>query len=256
MRSWKLGIQLYTLRNETLEDFPGTLRKVAELGFEGVEFSHLGFMGMEPGELKPLLDELGLEAIGAHPGFARVRDHLDEEIANIKAVGGRYLATSLFDPALRHNEHTYRTNFRIIAEAAARSREEGIVFCFHNHEFECTETVDGQPALDALLEYGREFGLQAELDACWLRYGGKEPLAYIRKYKDRLPLLHFKDMVWTEDRKADTVELGKGIMNLRAIADEAAGTGLEWLIYEQDHCRIPPLESAAESMKWLRDNLL
>lgn len=257
MRSWKLGIQLYTLRNETLEDFPGTLRKVAELGFEGVEFSHLGFVGMKPEELKPLLDELGLEAIGAHIGsIEMVRDHLDEQIANIKAVGGQYLATSLFDPTLRHNEYTYRENFRIIAEAARRCRKEGIVFCFHNHEFELTETVDGQPALDALMEYAAEDGLQVELDVCWLQYGGKEPIEYMRKYKDRLPLLHFKDMVWTEDRKADTVELGKGIMDLKAIAHEVDHSPISWLIYEQDYCQIPPIESMTESMKWLKDNLI
>jgi len=257
MRSWKLGIQLYTLRNETIEDFPGTLRKVAEQGFEGVEFSHLGFLGMQPEELKPLLDELGLKAIGAHIGsIDKVRDHIDEEIANIKAVGGRYLATSLFDPTLRHNEYTYKQNFRIIAEAAKRCREQGIAFCFHNHEFELTEHVGGKPALDALMDYALETGLQVELDACWLYYGGKDPLAYIRKYKDSLPLLHYKDMRWADDGKADTVELGRGVMDLKAIAAEVNDSKVEWLIYEQDHCRIPPLASMSESMAWLKANLL
>lgn len=254
MRSWKIGIQLYTIRGETSKDFVGALRKVAEAGFEGVEFA--GYGGLEAERMKALLDELGLQAIGSHVGIDRLTRSLDEEIAYVKAIGGRYLICPHLGNEYRKDDETWRETFAKLESIGRRCAEQEIVFCYHNHDFELRERVGGQPALDAMAAAVPAQSLQFELDACWVHHAGCSPTGYIAKYKGRLPLVHFKDMRKTEEGKAQTVELGQGEVDLPAIEKAAAAAGVEWLIYEQDECQNPPFTAMANSMDWLKRNVL
>ena len=87
MRRMNIGLQMYT-RDETAQDFRGTLRKVAELGYEGVEFAGYGDIPAE--EMKTLLQELGLKAIGSHVGLHLLRADLQKEIDYLKTIGAKY----------------------------------------------------------------------------------------------------------------------------------------------------------------------
>ena len=69
-----VALQLYTVRDVATEDFVGTLGQVADMGYEGVEFA--GTYGMAAGELKKLIDDLGLRAAGAHVGKPELTDDL------------------------------------------------------------------------------------------------------------------------------------------------------------------------------------
>lgn len=243
----QLGLQLYTVRDHLEKDFEGTLRKVAELGYKGVEFA--GYFGRTPGEVLEILKETGLTVIGAHTPYERLRNALEEEIAYNKAIGNRYL---IF-PYLAEDERDRWTevieDLKVIGKRCA---DAGLVLLYHNHEFELTETLDGQPVLDAIYERVDKELIQVELDSCWVSYAGFDPLEYISKYSGRIPLLHLKDMVKKEDGAAETVELGRGIVNLKAIADAAVKDQVEWIIVEQDYCAKDSLDSIAESIEWVK----
>lgn len=245
----QIGIQLYTLRDETSKDFVGTLRKVAAEGFQGVEFA--GYGGMEASKLLELLNELGLKAIGSHVGFGRLKEALDAEIAFNKAIGSTYIVCPYMGESDRGER--WPETFRQLEEIGRKCAEQGVTFCYHNHAFELEEKIGDETSLDAMFRSVPADALQVELDACWVHFAGYDPVAYIDKYKGKLPLVHFKDVSRTAEGKPLTVELGQGEVNLPAIAEAAGKAGVEWLIYEQDFTQNPPLVAMANSMRWLKE---
>ncbi|MDO3409505.1 sugar phosphate isomerase/epimerase [Saccharibacillus sp. CPCC 101409] len=242
----KVGLQLYTVREEMEKDFRGTLEKVAGLGYKGVEFHT--FFGRPAEEVKSLLDELGLKALGTHTGYKQLLEHLDEEIAYNKQIGN----DKLIVPYMQEEDRNWEEVFANLQELGRRAREQGAVLLYHNHDFEMTEQVDGKPVFDAMYDAVPAEDLQVEMDTCWVYYGGYDPVEYIRKYTGRLPIIHLKDMTRDADGKAITAELGVGEVDLKAIADAAVEAGVEWIVVEQDYCAGgKPLESIATSMQWI-----
>ncbi|MDF2720041.1 MAG: sugar phosphate isomerase [Paenibacillus sp.] len=254
MSSWKIGVQMYTLREETSKDFVGALRKVAEEGFAGVEFA--GYGGMEADKLKALLDELGLQAIGSHVGIGRLREALDEEIAFNKTIGSSYIVCPGLGKEYRDSEEAWRNTFGLLEEIGRKCAEQGIAFGYHNHAFELEERVGGETALDALFGTAPADAVKVELDSAWVYAAGYDPVSYIGKFAGRIPLVHFKDLRKTEEGKWLTVELGSGEVDLLAIAKAADNAGTEWLIYEQDNTQNAPFVALANSMKWIKENRL
>jgi len=243
----KVGLQLYTVRDYLERDFEGTLRKVAELGYQGVEFA--GFYGRTPEQVKAILDETGLVALGAHTPYERLLHALDEEIAFNKAIGNRYLAMPYLAEEDRGRWGEVIEDLKVIGQRCA---EEGMVLFYHNHDFELTQKLRDKPVLDAIFSEVSEELLKVELDSCWVYFAGFDPLEYIAKYSGRMPLLHWKDLVKKADGSPETVELGKGEVNVQDIADAAIQAGAEWLVVEQDYCANDSLKSIETSMEFIR----
>lgn len=246
-----IGLQLYTVREALEHDFAGTLRKISELGYRGVEFA--GFFGQTAEQVKQLLSENSLTAIGAHTPYDRLLHHLDEEIAFNKAIGNRYLVMPYLAEGDRNRWDEVIADLAVIGQ---RCHEEGMILCYHNHEFELTQRLGDITVLDAIYDSVAASLLQVELDTCWVSFAGYDPLEYISKYSGRLPLLHLKDMVKKEDGTPETVELGRGIIPVKSIADTAVANHVEWIIVEQDYCAGNALDSIAVSMDWVRRNLI
>lgn len=243
----QVGLQLYTVREEMEKDFRGTLEKVAALGYKGVEFHT--FFGRGAEEVKSILDELGLTALGTHTAYAQLLEHLDAEIAYNKQIG----TNTLIVPYLAEEDRQWDNVFANLKDLGERTRKQGAVLAYHNHDFEMTEEVDGKPVFDAMYDAVPAEDLQVEMDTCWVHYGGYDPVEYINRYKGRLPIIHLKDMTRDADGKAITAELGVGEVNLAAIADAAIEAGVEWIVVEQDYCAGgQPLESIATSMEWIK----
>ncbi|AHV97223.1 sugar phosphate isomerase/epimerase family protein [Paenibacillus sabinae] len=245
----KIGLQLYTLREELEQDFEGTLRKVAALGYSGVEFFH--YFGRSEGEVKALLEETGLIAIGAHRPYDVLLENADAEMDYIRKIGSNYLIVPYLSEEQRSDWSRIAANLRILGEKA---KQQGVVLLYHNHDFELRESSGGQTAFDYLYSEVLPELLQVEMDTCWVQYGGYDPVEYIGKYAGRLPLIHLKDMKRREDGSAETVVLGEGEVDLTSILKAAEQAGTEWAIVEQDYCSRPALESVAASLEWLKPN--
>lgn len=244
----KLGLQLYTVREQLEQDFEGTLRKIAEMGYKGVEFAD--FYGRTPEQILDILKETGLSVVGAHRPYVRLRDALDEEIEYNKAIGNRYVIVPYLGEDDRNRWDEIIADLKVIGQRCA---ENDLVLCYHNHEFELQIMYGEQPVLDTIYEQVDPALLQVELDTCWVSYAGFDPVEYITKYSGRLPLVHLKDMITKEDGTAETVELGKGEIAIQAIADAAIANDVEWLIVEQDYCSGDPIQSIAVSMDWIHE---
>ncbi|WP_442602934.1 sugar phosphate isomerase/epimerase family protein [Paenibacillus sp. KN14-4R] len=253
MSGYKIGLQLYTVRDAAEQDFEGTLREVARLGYQGVEFA--GYGGLSADQLKTLLDELKLEVVGTHVSYERMLEELDDEIAYNQTLGNRYLIVPYMVGEKRSDADAWKIIYTNLQEIGAKCAEQGMVLCYHNHDFELLADVDGALALDAMFAAVPASDLQVELDTCWVYVAGQDPVAYMKKYEGRLPLVHFKDMRRLENGDVQTVELGLGEVPLQPIANTAEQIGVKWLVVEQDECQKPSLESIANSMQWIREHL-
>ncbi len=239
-----IALQLYTVRDETARDFSGTLRRVAALGYTSVEFA--GYGGLSIQQMQALLAETGLQALSSHVALDRIEHHFEQELEYVKAIGCPYLVVPWLAPHLRNG-----ASLPAIAELLnARSqacRAEGITLGYHNHDFEFTSMseTDSTFLLDYLLAHS---DVALELDTYWASYAGVDPVGYIQRYQQRIPLVHIKDM--TPERTF--TEAGAGTLPIAAIVAAARASGTQGYIVENDQPTIPSLESAARSFQFLR----
>jgi sugar phosphate isomerase/epimerase len=239
----KIGLQLYTVRETLKRDFSGTLRAIAEIGYRGVEFA--GEMGgYGPRDLRRLLDELGLHPIGGHVGIDALERSFERVLEYYAALGARYVGVAWLPPAYRNAEGWLRAG-RLMEAAAQRVRHYGLIFHYHNHDFEFVRLPNGNCGLDHLLGNTDPELVKAELDVYWVKKAGEDPVAYIRKLAGRVPLIHLKDMT-AEEAQTFTC-IGDGVLDFPTILAAGDASGVDWYIVEQDICPRGELESARRS---------
>ncbi|TVX87206.1 sugar phosphate isomerase/epimerase family protein [Paenibacillus agilis] len=248
----QIGLQLYTVREEAAKDFTGTLSRVAEMGYKGVELA--GYGNLKPGELASTLKSNGLQVAGSHVGIEQLDKHLDEHIEMSLAIGNRYLICPWLDKAQYETMDALKHTASILEQAADQAGKHGIQIVYHNHEFEFTTAVAGKTVHDWMFELVPSSKLLAELDVCWIQYADFEPLDVIVQHAKRLPLIHYKDLKRTPEGPL-TVELGQGELDLVAIARTAEEIGVEWLIVEQDNTQRCAMESSAANLAWIKNHL-
>ena len=240
----QVALQLYTVRDETQRDFAGTLRRVAQIGYPGVEFA--GYGNLTSQEMLALLAETGLRAVSTHVRLDALQDEqLDASIRYCQDIG----CPNIVLPWLA-NEWRTREGIQALAPRlnaiGQRCREHGITFAYHNHDFEFTR-VDGIYLLDYLIQATDPSLVKIELDVYWAAYAGVDPVLYPETNADRVALIHIKDMA--ADRSM--TEVGKGVLDMRQICEFARVRGL-WGIVEHDHPQMPSLESARISLEYFR----
>lgn len=239
-----VAVQLYTVRDEFEKDIKGTLKKVAEIGYSGVEFA--GIPAIDAKELKKELDNLGLKTAGFHIPLDQLKNDINNVIAYCTALDCRYIVCPWAEYKTIEDCDKMAENLSSIGRVC---NEEGIELCYHNHNHEFIK-YDGEYALDILYSSVKPELLKAEIDVYWVKHAGEEPVSYMKKYRGRIPLLHIKDMDKGEEK--EFAEIGNGIIDFKPIIEEAELSGTKWLIVEQDVCRRPPLESIEISFKNLK----
>jgi sugar phosphate isomerase/epimerase len=257
-----LKIGLIGIIGEELKADPwGTLQRVAEIGYEGIE----GAAGLarradvSVAEVKVKLDGLGLASVAQGGTFMDPDDEkLPRAIDAARESGADYVV-SYWAPC------ESRDQVLTLAEAldaiGAKCREGGLTFCYHNHNQEFA-AFDGEYGLDILLANTDPANVQAELDVAWVTYGGGDPVAMIHKYAGRCPILHMKDLAvvpeggetGNEGRKeTQFTEVGTGVVNTAGAVEAAREAGVEWLVVEQDRMRnLAPMDSIRVSYENLK----
>ncbi|HRU05227.1 MAG TPA: sugar phosphate isomerase/epimerase [Candidatus Brocadiia bacterium] len=238
-----LGIQLYTVREAIKTDFRGVIRELAHMGYKGVEFAGI-YGGMAPAELAAFLKEVGLKTCGLHLSKDGLADPKNECWAYVAALQSPFVTTSL--QSLVQNDLDAAVAACNLAGQNAAAK--GVTFTYHNHAGEFVK-INGQYALDLLYQRTDPAKVKGELDTYWIKKGGEDPVPYLLKYAGRVPQIHLKDM---NPANQDFTEVGEGLMDLPAIFDAAAKMGVKWIIYEQDKCAGPALESARKSITNLK----
>ena len=250
MKEIPVAVQMYTLREESEKDFSGTLKKIAELGFDGVEFA--GYGGMTVKEVKVLLNDLGLQAASSHVPLEELENNLLGVIEDQKTLGSNYVVCPYLLPERRSEEH-YHNLISILEKAGEKCRLEGITLLYHHHDFELELLSDGRMALESILEDTNEDNVKAEFDVYWLKKAGENPVEWINKYKNRTPIVHLKDM--TTDEEQFFAELGTGGVDIEAVLNIGEEAGVHWWVVEQDFTRRTPFKSIEMSMNFLKAKL-
>jgi len=240
-----IALQTYTVRDQMEKDVPGTLKAIADIGYENIEIA--GTAGLPAAELRKMCDDAGLSIVSAHmapPAEDAVSAFADEA----KILGISFVVTGM-PGELRGSAEGYRTHAKNCEKIALALKPYGLTLCYHNHSFEF-KTFDGKYGLDILYEESAPDSLQAQFDVYWVQHGGEDPAAYILKWRDRCKLLHLKDMLG--DEKKSFSEVGEGILDWPSIFKAADEIEPAWYIVEQDVCARPSLESAKISFENLK----
>lgn len=240
-----VGIQLYSLRDETEKDFIGTLERVSEIGYQGVEFA--GYGDIEASKLKEHLKRLGLVAISSHVPIERLEHHLEEEITYAKELGMKHMVCpwATFD-GIEDVEYVVG----VLNKAGERCKAEGITLSYHNHDHEFKK-IDGKYILDMIFEKTNSDYVKAQLDLCWVSKGGVDEVGYVKQYSGRCPMLHAKDYVLEPQFRQ--VEVGAGVVNFKGIFQVAKEAQVEWFIVEQEEYNMNCYESIAISLRNLKE---
>ena len=242
MKKISVGLQLYTVRDECAKDFVGTLRKVAKIGYEGVEL--FSTYSLSATELKKVLDDLGLKCPSHMSGERDLRKIID---LNLELGCSYVLAPCLPGDELPSDEAGCIAMARYANKVGAELKKNGIHLCYHNHDREF-EKIKDKYILDWLYENTDPELLMTEIDVMWVQYAGIDPASYIRKYPGRCPLVHIKDM----DANRSFTEVGEGILDFNSIFSACDEVGTKWYIVEQDVCKRPSIESARMSFQYFK----
>jgi sugar phosphate isomerase/epimerase len=240
-----IGLQLYTVRAELERDFEGTLRSVADMGYREVELA--GLFGHDPAQVRQLLADLGLEAVGSHVDWTRLRDDPEGAIEETLALGAEYLVFPWLPDTERVTLEQWRGWVARLNALGAASKERGLAVAYHNHDFEFTP-IDGVQPYDVLLDERDPSLVSFELDLYWLAKAGGEPSALFERAPQAFPLVHVKDL-----RRSDQaiVDVGQGDLDFAEVFAQAAAGGLQHFIVEHDS-PADPMQTAENSIRYLQ----
>jgi sugar phosphate isomerase/epimerase len=248
MNPTPIGLQLYTVRDETARDFTGTLRQVAQLGYTAVEFA--GYGGLSANDMRSLLDELGLRAFSTTAIDLNVPEKtLEHELVYARTIGCDYVTLPWVGPE-RFTLAGLPTLVKQFESIGRRCRETGLRFAYHTHDYSF-QGIDDTLLINNLLDATDPALVSLEIDVYWAAYAGIDPLAFLQRRGDRVPLLHVKDM----EASREMTEVGAGTLDMAAIISAAQAGGTRWFIVEHDHPTIPSLESARRSLEYLKTRI-
>lgn len=181
----KLNIQLYSLGMGNTDPMPESFKKLAAMGYTGVEFAGSNYGGMSVEEMKAALAEAGLEAISSHVRM----DQMETDIPYVAAIGAKMIVCPM---------HSFATKEEAIEMAellnkyGKMAKEYGLRIGYHNHTQEFWE-VDGKPLLDYVIENTDPELVSFQLDCGWCSNAGMNPVEYINKHAGRIMSIHVKE---------------------------------------------------------------
>jgi len=215
----KIGVQLYTLRKEMEVDFEGTLRKVAALGYDELEFA--GLYGRDPRTVKALVTRLGMDAVSSHIFWSDLKKDPAAAIAKWKEW------------------------IIFLNKVGKLADQAGVKFAYHNHEFEF-QPIDGVLPYDLMLEQLDPQYIDLELDLYWTALAGVDPIQLFKDNPGRFTMFHVKDMNQHDD---SMVDVGSGRIDFAAIFTQQELSGAKHYFVEHDSSA-QPLVTLKNSIKY------
>ncbi len=275
MKNFKLGLQLYSVRDDMAADMDGTLGKISEMGYEYVEFA--GYFGKTADEIKALLDKHGLKCISVHQNIELFLEKGQEAVDYIKTFGVKYPTIPHYPISKLAGTPDWDKTVANFAAIGQLLRDNGMQLLYHNHDFEFN-THNGKYLIDYIFDTLPNDLILPEFDTCWVKYGGADPCEYVEKFAGKIKVLHLKDFtcnslssgqpVYALIDKNGNVQnkstiadngfryrpCGMGMQDFNSILTSAEKSGVEYLIVEQDMSDdMPPLEAVKISCDYFRN---
>lgn len=239
-----LSVQLWSVKDAVKEDFEGTLKSIADMGFNGVEFANeFGPYSEDPAGLKQFLNSLDLKASGAHVMFDKLTEvELDKTIKFYKALGVELIIVP-WDERAWHPEGVVEVVAEL-NELADQLAPHGMKIGFHNHDQEFNSFKD-KTYWDYIAQNTKE-SVVLQLDVGWVNFAGYEPTDFVKRYKHRTLTTHYK--VRTKDGSGQSPIIGKdGYDWTKLIKTNVVYGGTQWIVVEQEE--YPEGMTSMESVK-------
>jgi sugar phosphate isomerase/epimerase len=247
----EFGVQLYTVRNY-LKDLPATLGLIHSIGYSSIE-TYFSVYNRPARELKALIESQGLKASAGHFDYPT----LEEKVEYAAELGLEYMICPMIPVALWNSLDGFKQGAEHLNKAAAKARAAGLKFGYHPHNYEFKQ-LEGGRGFDVLM---RELdpSVRLELDVFWATTGGENPLELMRKYSERLALIHIKDrkagaaISNVPDAQAahSITEAGAGTIDWEALLGEAKRLGVKQYFVDQDETGLPIEECLRANWKYL-----
>ena len=245
-KSIPIGLQLYSVRNACKKDLPGVLKKVAAMGYDGVEFA--GYHGFSAEEIKKMLDENGLKCCGSHiRREALTGDKLQETIDFNKKIGNRYLIVAWMPPSYMKSPEAIKETAAFYNEVAKKAAKQGMLVGYHAHGGDFKKVGGSDETGWNMLFENLDPEVVMQLDVGNCQGGGCDPIAVFKKFPGRAKTVHLK-----EDGGEPKAIIGEGDVDWKSVFEICKTTGgTEWMIVEYEH-QPDVLEPVAQCLKNVR----
>lgn len=250
-----ISAQLIVYGGRQNEDLGGVLGELAAIGYAGAEIGS-NFIDGDWDAVKQAFADNGLACSGVHSGYASISDQdwQSKAIDFLQAVGVKYIICSGVAPG--EGIEPYEKSADVFNAWGARCRDNGLVFCYHNHAWEF-EPHGGVKGIHRLCELTDPAVVKLNADVYWVTVGGERPEEFIDRYSDRVGYYHFKDGPYTPSGAVapgpyQFTELGRGTVDLEAVLAAALKYDPTWITYEQDRSELVPAEACRISFEYLK----
>lgn len=244
----RIGLQLYTLRNAFRKDPYGTIKAIAKVGFNSVEYAHADDYPITFAELRKACDGEGLAMETGIFGVPDFYDKLPRTIDIAGQLGLRYTLNGWINEQDR-SVSGYKAQSEAFNRFGADLRKAGLRYAYHNHDFEFVRMPDGQRPIDILMQNTDPALVEFELDMYWVVEGGGDNVEHLKRYPGRFMACHIKDR--TAGGKMTSV--GDGAIPWAEIFRNLDGSGIKYFYVEDDEPPVPELPSIARSHAYLRN---
>jgi len=262
---YKIGLQLFSVRDAMADDPKGTLIALKAMGYE--DFETYGFnvetemiYGYPVEEFKAILDELGLTTTSGHYGFAglmeaspeEVKAYVEKCIVAAKTLESSYLTWPFVLEEYRNPEGFERLSI-LLNQIGQQVTEAGLGFAYHNHGYEFQDW-EGTTGFDIILENTNPDWVKLQLDMYWAVHSGKTPKELVAAQPGRYVMWHIKDM---DIESRDYTEMGQGSIDYTTMLPEPKSSGLQYYYIEQGgNFAVSAMESAKTSIDYVKEKLI
>jgi sugar phosphate isomerase/epimerase len=247
----RIGVQLWSVKDEIKQDFEGTLTKIGQLGFQGVEFAgEFGPYKDNPAGLKAFMDKHKLQCAGAHMHFDKLTaDQFEATTAFYKTLGCSNLVISM-DKRGASTEQSAQMS-KELSELSGKLAAKGMRIGYHNHAQEMAGAIGSTP-WDVIARGTPKTSIMQQ-DVGWTTFAGKDPVAYVNAYPGRTRTTHFKAKL--AEGSSGTPIIGQDKTDWVALTRAVRKVGgTDWIIIEQEEYPngMGQLETVAASLKGLQ----
>lgn len=240
-----ISVQLYSVRDICKDDYAGTMKRIADMGYVGVEPA--GFPGSSVDEAVKIYADLGLQVSSAHLPLP-VGDAAAESIDTAAKLGISRVISGL-GPDQFETMDLIKASCERFNQASANASAAGLTFGIHNHWWEFGK-VEGEYVYKHMLER-LDADVFFQVDCYWVKTAGAEPADVVGEFGARAPLLHIKDGPCDKDLAMTAV--GDGIIDWAPVI-AAGAEHTEWLVVELDRCDTDMMEAIEKSCRYLVDH--
>jgi sugar phosphate isomerase/epimerase len=249
-----VGLELYSVRGELGRDLPNTLKTVAQMGYEVVEF-YSPYFKWTPAYAKDVraqMDDLGLRCCSTHNGFESFapEDNFAHAIELNQILGARYIVLASA-PGRTNGVDEWKNLCERLTAAVEQLKPHGLSAGYHNHQAEWAKLEGGQRIIEVIAaNTPKEFVLQLDVGTC--EEAGADPVAWVKANPGRIKSMHVKDWAPAEagKEKGYRVLFGEGITpwkELRAAAESVGG--VEYFLIEQEGSRFSEFDTAKKCLE-------